>query len=174
MNTAVALACVSAAAFIAGAAHSQAAAQGFDPAHPPAAIGESLALLLERWGERAVFGADCGSWRGASVDLDVRWSGLSLRVMALLLGDRVVALRFEQAPQSADDFAQCEAHLTTFQSNWSAIGVTAGARSESVYDGPVIRAVRSAAKPGGAIGTFEADYRASRGECRVALVVTQP
>jgi hypothetical protein len=121
-----------------------------------------------------VFGADCGSWRGASVDLDVRWSGEKLLVMALLQGDRVAALRFERTLQDTDDFAQCESHLTAFQSNWSATGVRSAGQRGIIYDGPIVRAVRAAAKSGRAIGTFEADFRASRRECRVALIVTQP
>ena len=149
-------------------------APAFDPQHPPAAIGESLAQVLARWGERAIFGADCGSWRGASVDLDLAWQGRPLRVMALLQGDRVAALRFERTRDDAASFAQCEVQLSDFQAAWSATGIEAGERRATVYDGPVLRAVHAANRQRRSIGTFEGDYRASRTVCKAALVITQP
>jgi len=149
--------------------------QPFDAAAPPVRIGQTLAELLSSWGERATFGADCGSWRGPSVDQDVAWRGEALRIMALLRGDRVAALRFEQTLDGVPGLAQCAAGLDAFQRKWLvAAGIDAGAAHEAAYDGPVIRATRAAAKAGLAIGTFEGDYRESRAQCRVALVVTQP
>ena len=121
-----------------------------------------------------MFGADCGSWRGASVDLDVQWRGEKMRVMSLLQGDRVVALRFERLFDRTQTLPQCESRLGEFQGGWHDFGLTGGAPSDPVYDGPVIRAVRAAANAGRTVGTFEGDYRASRGECRVALVITRP
>ena len=145
-----------------------------DVRHPPARIGQALADVLSNWGERATFGADCGSWRGPSVDLEVAWQGEPLRVMALLQGDRVTALRYEQTLEGTQDAAQCVVRLDVFQRKWREAGVVAGDERERVYDGPVIRAARSAVRAGFAVGSFEADYRQSRTQCRVALVVTRP
>ena len=146
----------------------------FDSANPPVRVGATLGEVLSNWGERASFGADCGSWRGPSVDRDFRWRGARLRVMALLKGERVAAVRYEQAAEGSRGFAECDAQLTVFQSYWSQSGIVAGADSEVVYDGPVKRRVRGAGRQATAVGRFEADYRASRTECRLALILTEP
>ncbi len=142
----------------------------FDPLHPPAAIGETLAQVLARWGEAASFGADCGSWRGPSVDTLMRWRGDELRVMALLRGDRVTALRYERRSGRSPDFEHCLSQLNAFAAQWKGSGIDAGDAREPLYDGPVLRAVRPAMRQGLVNGSFEADYRASREECRVALI----
>lgn len=154
------------------AAGVQAETSDFDPSHPPAAIGETLAQVLSRWGEAASFGADCGSWRGPSVDTRVRWRDEELRVMALLRADRVMALRYERRAGRSSNFTDCLAFLNAFAADWKDSGVGTGDVAESVYDGPVLRSVRPALLQGMVGGRFEADYRASREECRVALVIT--
>jgi hypothetical protein len=144
----------------------------FDPAHWPAQIGESLSAVLERWGEAATFGADCGSWRGPSVDTAVVWRGRELRVMGLLLGNRIDALRFERTGVRSADLPACQAQLQSFTQEWSqAAGLSAGA-ANLTYDGPTLRLISPALDDGRPVGTFEADYRASRAECRLALVRT--
>ena len=153
------------------AASTQAIAMDFDPSHPPAAIGETLAQVLSRWGEAASFGADCGSWRGPSVDTQMRWRDEDLRVMALLRADRVSALRYERRAGRIGRFEDCLTFLNSFATDWMASGIQAGDAAEPVYDGPVQRSVRPALVRGITGGRFEADYRASRAECRVALVV---
>ena len=152
------------------AASAAAGEPDFDPAHPPAAVGESLSQVLARWGGAAYFGADCGSWRGPSVDTRLRWRGEELRVMALLKGDRVTAMRYERRAGRSDDFAQCLSQLNAFAEDWKGSGIDVGEVADTQFDGPVMRAVRSATRPGMQGGSFEADYRASRAECRVALV----
>jgi hypothetical protein len=143
----------------------------FDPSHPPAAIGESLAQVLSRWGEAASFGADCGSWLGPSVDTQMRWRDKDLHVMALLRADRVTALRYERRSGGSASFEDCLTLLNSFTTDWKASGIETGNTAEPVYDGPVQRSVRPALLQGMIGGRFEADYRASRGECRVALIV---
>lgn len=152
-------------------ASAHAVALDFDPAHPPAAIGETLAQVLSRWGEAASFGADCGSWRGPSVDTQMRWRDEELRVMALLQADRVTALRYERRAGRTSSFTDCLTFLSGFAADWKGSGVQIGDAAEAVYDGPVQRSVRPALLKGLVGGRFEADYRASRGECRVALLV---
>ena len=156
------------------AASPQSHTEAFDVRQPPARVGEALADVLSDWGQRATFGADCGSWRGPSVDLDIAWRGEYLRLMALLRGDRVAALRYEQTLDGTPGFGQCAAHLDAFQRKWLNAGIAAGAPRDAVYDGPVIRAVREAGRGGLTIGTFEGDYRESRAQCRVALIITEP
>ena len=153
------------------AASARALAMDFDPSHPPAAIGETLAQVLSRWGETASFGADCGSWRGPSVDTQLRWRDEDLHVMALLRADRVSALRYERRAGRIESFEDCLTFLKSFATDWKASGIETGDAAEPVYDGPVQRSVRPALLKGITGGRFEADYRASRGECRVALVV---
>lgn len=155
-------------------ASAHAVALDFDPAHPPAAIGETLAQVLSRWGEAASFGADCGSWRGPSVDRHLRWHDEELRVMALLRADRVTALRYERRAGRHSSFAECLTVMQSFADDWNGSGIQAGDAAEPVFDGPVQRSVRPALLRGIAGGRFEADYRASREECRVALVVLAP
>jgi hypothetical protein len=61
--------------------------------------------------------------------------------------------------------------MNSFTGDWKRSGIDAGTTLEPVYDGPVQRIVRPALLRGTVAGRFEADYRSSRGECRVALVI---
>ena len=90
--------------------------------------------------------------------------------------NRVGALRFEQAVSPVDDVPACDGALADFAEQWRRSGYTAEGAYSPVFDGPVQRSARNAMRHGQRVGRFEADFRASRAECRVALVlsVTQP
>lgn len=159
---------------VTASAVSTAHAAGFDPQRWPAHIGDTLGAVLTRWGQSATFGADCGSWRGPSVDMAMSWQGQELRVMALLRGDRVDGLRFERSGERSTALSQCQLQLDAFVKDWTGAEALAVGTEELLFDGPVLRTIRPALSNNRVVGRFEADYRASRSECRLALMRTAP
>ena len=137
----------------------------------PIKIGETLDQVMANLGERATFGADCGTWTGPAVDTTLSWGRDDLQVMGLLQGNRVASVRFEQTVPAINDVDACDASLADFADRWRRSGYVPGNSDAPLFDGPLQGTMREAFRHGERVGRFEAEYRASRRQCRVALIV---